>query len=47
MEWPLADRDVPVGSTLTLSNLALGPVEIALKSGHGIAIAYPPQAADV
>lgn len=47
VKWPLADRDVPVGSTLTLSNLALGPVEIALKSGHGIAIAYPPQAADV
>lgn len=47
VKWPLASRDVPVGSTLTLSNVALGPVEIALKAGHGIAIAYPPQAADV
>lgn len=47
VKWPLAGRDVPVGSTLTLSNVALGPVEIALKTGHGIAIAYPPQAADV
>ncbi len=47
VKWPLANRDVPVGSTLTLSNVALGPVEIGLRSGHGIAIAYPPQAADV
>lgn len=47
VKWPLANRDVAVGSTLTLSNVALGPVEISLKEGHGIAIAYPPQAADV
>ena len=47
VKWPLARRDVPVGSTLTLSNVALGPVRIALRAGHGIAIAYPPQAADV
>ena len=47
VKWPLKDRDVPVGSTLTLSNVALGPVEIALAGGYGIAIAYPPQAADV
>jgi len=47
VKWPLANRDVPVGSTLTLSNVALGPVEMSLKHGHGIAIAYPPQAADV
>ena len=42
VKWPLSDRDVPVGSTLTLSNVALGPVEITLRSGYGIAIAYPP-----
>ena len=47
VKWPLTNRDVPVGSTLTLSNVAQGPVEISLKSGHGIAIAYPPQAANV
>jgi thiamine pyrophosphokinase len=47
VKWPLTGRDVPVGSTLTLSNLALGPVEMSLKGGHGVAIAYPPQAADV
>jgi thiamine pyrophosphokinase len=47
VKWPLGRRDVPVGSTLTLSNVALGPVEISLQGGHGIAMAYPPQAADV
>ena len=47
VKWPLGNRDVAVGSTLTLSNVALGPVEISLASGHGIAIAYPPRAADV
>lgn len=47
VKWPLENRDVPVGSTLTLSNVALGTVEISLKAGHGIAIAYPPRAADV
>ncbi len=46
VKWPLEDRDVPVGSTLTLSNLALGPVEITLRAGHGIAIAYPPLGSD-
>ena len=43
VKWPLIKRDVPLGSTLTLSNVALGPVTIALASGHAIAIAYPPQ----
>jgi thiamine pyrophosphokinase len=46
VKWPLDNRDVPLGSTLTLSNIALGPVEMTLKAGHGIAIAYPPMAAD-
>ena len=46
VKWPLADRAVPLGSTLTLSNVALGPVAIQLRSGHGIAIAYPPYGSD-
>ncbi len=46
VKWPLEARSVPLGSTLTLSNVALGPVKIALRSGHGIAIAYPPLASD-
>jgi thiamine pyrophosphokinase len=41
VRWPLVARDVPLGSTLTLSNIALGPVTIGLKSGYGIAVAYP------
>ena len=46
VRWPLADRFVPLGATLTLSNLALGPVEIGLRAGHGVAIAYPPPGSD-
>jgi thiamine pyrophosphokinase len=46
VKWPLRNRDVPLGSTLTLSNIALGPVRVALRAGHGIAIAYPPVDSD-
>jgi thiamine pyrophosphokinase len=42
VKWPLVNRSVPLGSTLTLSNVALGPVRLSLRAGHGIAIAYPP-----
>ena len=41
VKWPLSKRAVPLGSTLTLSNIANGPVRIELQSGYGIAIAYP------
>lgn len=41
VKWPLAKRAVPLGSSLTLSNVALGPVTIGLESGYGVAIAYP------
>lgn len=41
VKWPLENRSVPLGSTLTLSNVALGQIRIALRSGHGVAIAYP------
>lgn len=43
VKWPLKARNVPLGSTLTLSNVANGPIRIALRSGYAIAIAYPPQ----
>ena len=46
VKWPLEDRSVPLGSTLTLSNVALGSVRIALRAGHAIAIAYPPVNSD-
>jgi len=42
VRWPLTERVVPLGSTLTLSNVAHGPVAIRLESGYAIALAYPP-----
>lgn len=41
VKWPLLQRNVPLGSTLTLSNVALGTITVSLRSGYGIAIAYP------
>jgi thiamine pyrophosphokinase len=41
VRWPLSGRDVRLGSTLTLSNVALGMVTIGLVSGYGLAVAYP------
>jgi thiamine pyrophosphokinase len=42
VRWPLTERVVPLGSTLTLSNVAHGAVAIRLESGYAIALAYPP-----
>jgi thiamine pyrophosphokinase len=39
--WPLADRDLALGSSFTLSNVALGSVQLHLRSGAGIVFAYP------
>ncbi|MGE0210618.1 MAG: thiamine diphosphokinase [Parvibaculaceae bacterium] len=39
--WPLERRDVPLGSTLTLSNVALGTVDIRLEDGYAAVIVYP------
>ncbi len=41
VKWPLVKHHVPLGSTLTLSNVAHGSVRIGLQSGHAIAFAYP------
>ncbi len=41
VKWPLRQRDVALGSSLTLSNVALGRVHIGLGSGYALAIAYP------
>jgi thiamine pyrophosphokinase len=41
VKWPLKGRDVTLGSSLTLSNIATGPVKIGLQQGYGIAVAYP------
>jgi thiamine pyrophosphokinase len=37
--WPLTDADVTFGSTLTLSNVAEGPVVIRLASGRAVLFA--------
>lgn len=44
VRWPLSRRDVRLGSTLTLSNVALGTVAIGLVQGYGLAVAYPNEA---
>lgn len=41
VKWPLHKRAVTLGSSLTLSNVALGDVRIGLARGYGLAIAYP------
>ena len=34
--WPLVDRHVPLGSSLTLSNIAEGPVTVTIADGEGL-----------
>ncbi len=41
VRWPLQGAEVPLGSTRTLSNLALERVEVELEAGYGVVIAYP------
>lgn len=41
VRWPLVNRSVALGSTLTLSNVVTGNVSLSLKAGHAIAIAVP------
>ncbi len=41
VRWPLNNHDVPFGSTLTLSNEALGgPVTLSLQSGKAVMFSY-------
>lgn len=37
-QWPLVGVDIELGSSMTLSNLALGAVEIGLESGYGVVL---------
>lgn len=39
-KWPLDAVDVPFGSSLTLSNVATGPLSITLGSGRAMLIAH-------
>jgi thiamine pyrophosphokinase len=43
VKWPLKNKDLTLGSSFTMSNVALGPVKLAFTSGIAIAIAYPTQ----
>lgn len=40
-KWPLADRAVPFGSSLTLSNEVRGGLTVRLASGRAMLIAHP------
>ena len=43
VKWPLKNKTLTLGSSFTMSNVALGPVKLAFSSGIAIAIAYPTQ----
>ena len=43
VKWPLRDKALTLGSSFTMSNVALGPVHLSFKSGIAIAIAFPAQ----
>jgi thiamine pyrophosphokinase len=43
VKWPLSDRTLTLGTSFTMSNVALGPVRLSFTSGIAIAIAYPTQ----
>ncbi len=45
-KWPLRAVDVPLGSSLTVSNETRGRLEIKLKGGRGLLIAHPYPAED-
>ena len=44
VKWPLVNRSVPLGSSLTVSNIATGPVTVRLNQGYAVALAYPESA---
>jgi thiamine pyrophosphokinase len=41
VKWPLSQRQVDLGSSLTVSNVAKGSVQVRIRSGCGIAFLYP------
>ena len=43
VKWPLRDKALTLGSSFTMSNVALGAVKLSFTSGIAIAIAYPTQ----
>jgi thiamine pyrophosphokinase len=43
VKWPLKEKALTLGTSFTMSNVALGPVKLSFASGIAIAIAYPTQ----
>jgi thiamine pyrophosphokinase len=41
VRWPLNDREVPFGSSLTMSNATVGDVELELRGGKALVLVYP------
>ncbi len=41
VKWPLQNKNVPFGSTLTLSNEVTGSVVIQCNAGSGLVVVYP------
>ncbi len=41
VKWPLKDKALTLGTSFTMSNVALGPVKLSFTSGIAIAIAFP------
>ncbi len=41
VRWPLKDREVLFGSSLTMSNAAEGDVELKLRGGKALVLVYP------
>ena len=41
VKWPLKNKNLTVGSSLTISNIVLGKVKLSLDSGTAIAFVYP------
>lgn len=46
-KWPLFGTDVAFGSSLTMSNVALGPVTVELTAGRALLVAHPDPAAQL
>ncbi len=44
VKWPLVNRDLALGETLTLSNVVTAPVSISITSGYGLVFIYPESA---
>lgn len=47
VKWPLTQRNVPLGSSLTLSNVTQDGAVMTLRAGYGMGFVYPDAGVDV